>query len=94
MPSATPTGTLQRLAGSPGPAAARTSRWRWVGGQLAWRTLLAVVAGVLLLLAFPGASLPLLAPLGPAALALAVHGQRARSGAWLGLVAGLVDVLA
>ncbi|SDY64331.1 apolipoprotein N-acyltransferase [Geodermatophilus africanus] len=89
MPSATPTGTVERPAGPPGPAAARASRWRRVGGQVAWRTLLAVVAGVLLLLAFPGASLPLLAPLGPAVLALAVHGQRARSGAWLGLVAGL-----
>jgi apolipoprotein N-acyltransferase len=84
VPSATPAGTLERPTGPPGPAAASASRWR-----LPWRTLLAVVAGVLLLLAFPGASLPLLAPLGPAVLALAVHGQRARSGAWLGLVAGL-----
>jgi apolipoprotein N-acyltransferase len=42
-----------------------------------------------MLLAFPGYSLLPLAVLGPAALALAVHGQRARSGAWLGLVCGL-----
>jgi apolipoprotein N-acyltransferase len=84
VPSATPTGTLERPAGSSGPAPAAASRWR-----LPWRTLLAAAGGLLLLLAFPGASLPWLAPLGPAALALAVHRQRARSGAWLGLVAGL-----
>jgi apolipoprotein N-acyltransferase len=89
VPSATPTGTLERPAGSSGPDPATGSRRRRVGGQVAWRTLLAAVAGVLLLLAFPGSSLPLLAPLGPAALALAVHGQRPRVGAWLGLVAGL-----
>jgi apolipoprotein N-acyltransferase len=88
VPSATPTGTLERPAGSSGPPPAAASRWR-SGGQAAWRTLLAAVAGLLLLLAFPGSSLPLLAPLGPAALALAVHGQRARAGAWLGLVCGL-----
>ena len=88
MPSVTPTGTLERPAGSSGPPPAAASRWR-AGGQAAWRTLLAAVAGLLLLLAFPGSSLPLLAPLGPAALALAVHRQRARAGAWLGLVCGL-----
>ena len=58
--------------------------------RLPWRTLLAAVGGLALLLAFPGWSLIALAPLGPAALALAVHGQRARGGAWLGLVTGLV----
>jgi apolipoprotein N-acyltransferase len=42
-----------------------------------------------MLLAFPGYSLPTLAVLGPLALALAVRGQRARSGAWLGFVLGL-----
>jgi apolipoprotein N-acyltransferase len=40
-------------------------------------------------LAFPGYDLPALAVLGPAALALAVRGQRFRSGLWLGLVFGL-----
>jgi apolipoprotein N-acyltransferase len=40
-------------------------------------------------LAFPGHDLPTLAVLGPAALALAVRGQRFRSGLWLGLVFGL-----
>jgi apolipoprotein N-acyltransferase len=86
VPSATPTGTLQRPAGSTGPARTAPSRRR---AGAAWRTLLAAVSGLLLLLAFPGSSLPWLAPLGPAALALAVSGQRARSGAWLGLVSGL-----
>jgi apolipoprotein N-acyltransferase len=40
-------------------------------------------------LAFPGYDLIALAPLGPAALALAVRGRRFRSGLWLGLVMGL-----
>ena len=43
----------------------------------------------MLVLAFPGYDLPSLAVLGPAALALAVRGQRWRSGLWLGLVFGL-----
>ncbi|MFD2093746.1 apolipoprotein N-acyltransferase [Blastococcus deserti] len=66
-----------------GPPAAR-GRVRWP-----WRTLLAAAGGLVLLLAFPGYDLVALAPLGPAALALAVHRQRARSGLWLGLVLGL-----
>ncbi|MGY1810989.1 apolipoprotein N-acyltransferase [Blastococcus sp. SYSU D00669] len=65
------------------PAAARTPR-RWP-----WRTALALLGGLALLLSFPGYDLSALAPLGPAALALAVRGQRARSGLWLGLVLGL-----
>jgi apolipoprotein N-acyltransferase len=51
--------------------------------------VLAAAGGGAMLLAFPGWSLLPSAVLGPAALALAVHGQRARSGAWLGLVCGL-----
>lgn len=89
MPPAIPSGTLERPAGSSGPAPSAASRWRRVGGQVPWRTLLAAVGGLLLLLAFPGSAWWPLAPLGPAALAVAVHGQRARSGAWLGLVLGL-----
>jgi apolipoprotein N-acyltransferase len=76
-------GILERSPDAPGPAPATRGR------RLPWRTLLAAAGGLVLLLAFPGYSLPWLAPLGPAALALAVHGQRARSGAWLGLVFGL-----
>ncbi|SEL69053.1 apolipoprotein N-acyltransferase [Blastococcus sp. DSM 46786] len=40
-------------------------------------------------LAFPGYDLVALAVLGPAALAVAVHGCRVRAGLWLGLVTGL-----
>jgi apolipoprotein N-acyltransferase len=54
-----------------------------------WRTLLAAAGGLLLVLAFPGYDHPGLALLGPAALALAVHGRRFRAGLWLGLVFGL-----
>jgi apolipoprotein N-acyltransferase len=63
--------------------AAPAGRRRWP-----WRTALALLGGLALLLAFPGFDRPALAPLGPAALALAVRGQRARSGLWLGLVFG------
>jgi apolipoprotein N-acyltransferase len=54
-----------------------------------WHALLAAAGGLVLLLAFPGYGLVGLAPLGPAALAVAVRGQRLRSGLWLGLVFGL-----
>jgi apolipoprotein N-acyltransferase len=54
-----------------------------------WRSLLAAAGGLVLVLAFPGYGLPALAVLGPTALALAVRGQRWRSGLWLGLVFGL-----
>jgi apolipoprotein N-acyltransferase len=75
-------GTLERPAETPGTS--RPSRRR-----RPWRTLLAAAGGGLLLLSFPGWGLWPLAPLGVAALTLAVSGQRARSGAWLGLVGGL-----
>jgi apolipoprotein N-acyltransferase len=54
-----------------------------------WRSLLAIAGGLLCVLAFPGYGLPPLAVLGPAALVLAVRGERLRSGAWLGLLFGL-----
>jgi apolipoprotein N-acyltransferase len=76
-------GTLPRPPGAtPTSAPQPPSRWPW-------RTLLAVTGGLVLVLAFPGFDLPALAVLGPAALALAVHGQRLRSGLWLGLAFGL-----
>jgi apolipoprotein N-acyltransferase len=50
----------------------------------------AALGGLAMLLAFPAYGVIGLAPLGPAALTLAVRGRRARGGAWLGLVAGLV----
>ncbi len=78
--------TTDTLAAPPEPGepiAARSRR------RLPWRTALAAAGGLALLLAFPGYSLPSLAVLGPLALALAVRGERARSGAWLGFVLGL-----
>jgi apolipoprotein N-acyltransferase len=75
-------GTLPRPAGPEHPASGAARRRR------PWRTVGAALGGFLLLLAFPGYDLPALAPLGPAALALAVRGQRFRSGLWLGLVFG------
>ncbi|SFF46545.1 apolipoprotein N-acyltransferase [Blastococcus tunisiensis] len=77
-------GTLAR----PQPPAAGPAQ---PGGRTAlpWRTLLALTGGLVLVLAYPGYDLIALAVLGPAALALAVHRQRVRSGLWLGLVFGL-----
>ncbi|MCW2636218.1 MAG: Apolipoprotein N-acyltransferase [Blastococcus sp.] len=75
-------GTLARPAGT-APADAPAP------GRRPWRTLLALLGGSALGFAFPGAALPWLAVLGPAALALAVRGQRFRSGLWHGLVFGL-----
>jgi apolipoprotein N-acyltransferase len=77
------TGTLPRPSGTE-PAASSTAGRRWP-----WRTLLAAAGGTVLLFAFPSYGLSALAPLGPAALALAVRGQRFRSGFWLGLVFGI-----
>lgn len=58
-------------------------------GRLPWRTLLAALGGLAMVLAFPSEGLVPLAVAGPAALTLAAHRQRIRSGAWLGLVTGL-----
>jgi apolipoprotein N-acyltransferase len=77
------TGTLARPAGPATSPSGRSAR------RIPWRTLLAAVGGLVLVLAFPGYDLPALAVLGPAALALAVRRQRWRSGLWLGLVFGL-----
>ena len=81
------TGTLPRPSSATGPPPAPYQR------RLPWRTLLAVCGGLSLVLAFPGYDLIALAVLGPAALALAVRGQRVRSGLWLGLVFGLAFFL-
>lgn len=77
------TGTLQRPADPGTSASGRIPR------RVPWRTLLAAAGGLVLVLAFPRFDLPALAALGPAALAVAVRGQRLRSGLWLGLVFGL-----
>ncbi len=52
-------------------------------------TVLVVLGGLATVFAFPPYDLRMLAVLAPAALAVAVHGRRARSGAWLGLACGL-----
>ncbi|WP_457069962.1 apolipoprotein N-acyltransferase [Modestobacter sp. SYSU DS0902] len=72
------------------PAPARTRRWP---ARLPWRTAVAALGGLAVYLAFPAHDLSALAVLGPAALALAVHGQRVRGGLWLGLVLGLVTMV-
>jgi apolipoprotein N-acyltransferase len=82
VPGAGASAVLRRSAGTGEPAPEGRRRWPW-------RTLLALAGGLALLLSFPGFDLTALAALGPAALALAVRGQRARSGFWLGLVLGL-----
>ncbi|WP_085067022.1 apolipoprotein N-acyltransferase [Catenuloplanes japonicus] len=52
--------------------------------------LVAVAAGVALLFSFPPYGLWWLAPIGVAALAVAIHGRRLRAGAGLGFLAGIV----
>ncbi|WP_138732103.1 apolipoprotein N-acyltransferase [Modestobacter excelsi] len=84
MPTVVATGTADPDTGTVRPAGDAPAR-RWP-----WRTALAALGGLALVLSFPGHDLTGLAVLGPAALALAVRGQRARSGLWLGLVLGLV----
>jgi apolipoprotein N-acyltransferase len=85
VPAVVSIGTIRADAARPSPQPAPSRRRR-----RPWRTVLAVAGGLALVLSFPGYDLPGLAVLGPAALALAVRGQRARSGLWLGLVLGLV----
>jgi apolipoprotein N-acyltransferase len=86
VPTVVATGTADTGTGSARSAdGAPARRRRWP-----WRTALAALGGLALVLSFPGYGLSGLAVLGPAALALAVRGQRARGGLWLGLVLGLV----
>jgi apolipoprotein N-acyltransferase len=82
VPTVVATGTVHTGPDAASPSPPRSRRWPW-------RTALAAAGGLALLLSFPGYDLSGLAVLGPAALALAVRGQRARSGLWLGLVLGL-----
>jgi apolipoprotein N-acyltransferase len=84
VPAVVATGTVATDPGTP-PARGASRRRR-----LPWRTALAAAGGLALVLSFPGYDLPGLAVLGPAALAVAVRGQRVRGGLWLGLVLGLV----
>ena len=69
-------------AGPPAPARPRPE-------ELPLRLAGAVLAGMLLYLAFPPVDAPWLAPVGVAVLALLCRGQTARRGALLGLTTGL-----
>ncbi len=71
------------------PVASEPVQSRGLGQPRGAPTLLVVLGGLATTLAFPPYDLRLLAILGPAALAVAVHGRQARSGAWLGLACGL-----
>ncbi|MGY5883242.1 apolipoprotein N-acyltransferase [Modestobacter lacusdianchii] len=82
MPAVVATGTVEAERPSAPPAQPRR--------RLPWRTALAAAGGLAMFLAFPGHDVWALAVLGPAALTVAVHGQRVRGGLWLGLVLGLV----
>jgi apolipoprotein N-acyltransferase len=84
-----PVGAAKPAVGTPSRPAPPMTQAPETRGRWPWRTLLAAVGGLVLVLAYPGYDLVALAPLGPAALAVAVHGQRVRSGLWLGLVFGL-----
>jgi apolipoprotein N-acyltransferase len=53
-----------------------------------WAALIAAAGGALGVLAFPTVGWWPLAPVSVAALSVAVHGQRSRTGAWLGFVYG------
>ncbi|MFC6886113.1 MULTISPECIES: apolipoprotein N-acyltransferase [Actinomadura] len=71
------------------PRTVRAAAWLRAGGRAGWpRTLTALAAGLVMWLAFPPADLTPLAPLGVAALTLALRGLGARTGAWLGFVSG------
>jgi apolipoprotein N-acyltransferase len=88
VPAVVATGTADTDAGAPPAGSPPPRRRRWP-----WRTALAAAGGAALVLSFPGYDLSGLAVLGPAALALAVRGQRVRGGLWLGLVLGLAFML-
>jgi len=91
VPAPTPSPTPLAVAPAvTGPAPTPRRRRPHLPSAGWWgRTALAALGGLALWLSFPGPALSVLAPLGPAALALAVHGRRARSGFWSGLVLGL-----
>jgi apolipoprotein N-acyltransferase len=85
VPTVVATDTVGAHAAPAPPGAFPAGR----GRRRFWRTALAALGGLALFLAFPGHDLAALAVLGPAALAVAVRGERLRSGLWLGFVLGL-----
>ena len=81
--------TSRGLLARPGPPPdGRTGTVAARRGTLSAATV-AGLGGLALWLAFPPVNAPAVAALGPAALAVAVHGRRARAGALSGLVLGL-----
>lgn len=77
---------------SPDPAGRLAALRR--GGRAGWpRTLAASAAGLVMWPAFPPYDLWPLAPVGVAALTLALRGLRPRTAAWLGLLCGAVFFL-
>jgi apolipoprotein N-acyltransferase len=89
LPGGAAAGTLTPVAPPPDERPALPDETPRRRRSWPWRTALAAAGGLAMLLAFPSYGLIALAPLGPAALTLAVRGRRARGGAWLGLVTGL-----
>ncbi|KAB2367161.1 apolipoprotein N-acyltransferase [Actinomadura montaniterrae] len=64
-------------------------RFLRTGGRAGWpRTLVVLAAGAALCLAFPPFDLTPLGPVAVAAFTLALRGQAARTGAWLGFLGG------
>ncbi|MFF0517508.1 apolipoprotein N-acyltransferase [Actinomadura nitritigenes] len=98
LPDRSPVGGPAGAGGGPGPAArpgrlARRGRalrrFLRTGGRAGWpRTLVVLIAGGALCLAFPPFDLTPLGPVAVAALTLAMRGQAARTGAWLGFLGG------
>ena len=99
--TAGPSDSPDDLTDAPPPG--RRPRWRRRNPQGGWApdperrplpgwlaALLALGSGALLVPAFPPHDLWYLAPVSVALLAAAVHRQRARRGAWLGLLHGVV----
>jgi len=78
---------------SPAKCTAPAAEARLDGLPRGVRTVLVVLGSVATVFAFPPYDLPLLAVLAPATLGLAVYRGSARSGAWLGMAAGLAFFL-
>jgi apolipoprotein N-acyltransferase len=99
LPDRQPAGGPADAGGGPGGAAGRPGRlarrgralrrFLRTGGRAGWpRTLVVLVAGGALCLAFPPFDLTPLGPVAVAAFTLALRGQAARTGAWLGFLGG------
>ncbi|MWA06705.1 apolipoprotein N-acyltransferase [Actinomadura sp. LD22] len=97
LPDRQPAGGTADAGGAPAPGrsgrlarrARALRRFLRTGGRAGWpRTLVVLAAGAALCLAFPPFDLTPLGPVAVAALTLALRGQAARTGAWLGFLGG------